>query len=154
MKLKNIIQSTVFLTAVLSSTCSAGSFDYTRAIEGIARDIADLKRSYRQLEDFSISENLKVDEYKTSYGYHTHQPERRGGWTSGVPNPDEDGIWFYIDFHSPSSTAQIHTQPVTLPYCIGDMRVSWLSLEGAKARPVGGVIEAILRKHGVVECGR
>jgi hypothetical protein len=46
--------------------CSAGSFDYTLVIEGIARDIA-------------------------------------------VPNPDKDGIWFYIDFpiagHHASGTA-------------------------------------------------
>jgi hypothetical protein len=151
--LKRIIQS-AFLTTTLSSACFAGNFDYTRAIEGIARDIADLKGSYPQLKDFSVSGNLKADEYKISYGYHTHPPERRGGWTSGVPNPDEDGIWFYIDFHSPSSTAQIHAQPMTYPYCIGEMRLSWLSLEGAKTKPAGGVIEEILRKHGATECGR
>ncbi|HZE59182.1 MAG TPA: hypothetical protein VE085_01350 [Burkholderiales bacterium] len=152
--MKRIIQSIVLLTAGLSSTCFADSFDYTRAVEGIARDIANLRGSYPQLKDFSVSGNLTADEHKISYGYHTHRPELRGGWTSGVPNPDEDGIWFYIDFHSPSSTAQIHTQPMTLPYCIGDMRLSWLSLEGAKTKPVGGVIAEILKKHGAIECGR
>jgi len=144
----------VFLTAALSWTCSTGTFDYTHAIEGIARDIADLKGSYPQLKDFSVSENLKADEYKISYGYHTHKPERRGGWTSGVPNPDEDGIWFYIDFHSPSSTAQIHTQPMTIPYCIGDMRLSLLSLEGTKTKSAEGVIWQILKKHGATRCDR
>jgi hypothetical protein len=150
--LKRIIQSAVLLTATLSSACFAGSFDYTRAIEGIARDIADLKGSYPQLKEFSVSENLKADEHKISYGYHTHKPANRGGWTSGVPNPDEDGIWFYIDFHSPSSSAQIHAQPMTLPYCIGDMRLSLLSLEGAKTKPVAGVIWQILKRHGATEC--
>src|SRR5881296_3429102 len=131
MEMKTIFQSTVFLAAAILSTCSAGGFDYKRSIEGIARDIAGLKESYPQLKDFSVAEHLHTDRHEIWYSYHTHKPVGRGGWTSGVPNPDEDGIWFYIDFHDPRSAAQIHTQPaVASQYCVGDMRLSFLSLEG------------------------
>ncbi|MBM4386436.1 MAG: hypothetical protein FJ088_01780 [Deltaproteobacteria bacterium] len=150
--MKCIFQQALFLTAVLLSACSAGKLDYARSIEGIARGIEELKGEYPQLEDFSAAENLKAEEYKISYGYHTHEPEGRGGWASAVPNPDDDGVWFYIDFHSPDSTAQIHTQPAGFPYCIGGMKLSFLSLEGAKTKPLAGAIWEILRKHGVVKC--
>lgn len=123
-------------------------------MKGIARDIANLKASYPQLRDFSVTKNMNASELKVSYGYRTHKPEGRGGWTSQVPNPDEDGIWFYIDFHEVDSTAQIHTQPMTVPVCIGDKRVSFLSLEGTKTRSLGGTIHKILEKHGTYECNR
>ena len=126
MEMKTIFQSTVFLAAAILSTCSAGDFDYKRSIEGIARDIAGLKESYPQLKDFSVAEHLHTDRHEIWYSYHTHKPVGRGGWTSGVPNPDEDGIWFYIDFHDPRSAAHIHTQPaVASQYCVGNMRLSF-----------------------------
>lgn len=154
-KMRKIFQSTVFLAAAVLSTCSAGAFDYKRSIGGIASDIAGPKESYPQLKDFSVAEHLQADRHEIQYSYHTHKPAGRGGWTSGVPNPDEDGIWFYIDFHDPRSAAQIHTQPaVASPYCVGNMRLSFLILEGAKTRSVEGAIWDILKKHGAAECDR
>jgi hypothetical protein len=150
--MKKIFQATVFLVAALLSTCSNGGFDYRRSIEGIAHDIAGLKHNHPQLKEFSVAEHLKTDRYQISYGYHTHKSTGRGGWTSGVPNPDEDGIWFYIDFHSPGSTLQIHTQPAAIPYCVGAMRLSFLSLEGTKTESAEGAIWNILKKHGATRC--
>ena len=82
------------------------------AIRAIAKDIAALKDRYPQLADFDVDKHCQPDDLKISYGYRTHDPEHRGGWTAAVPNPDPDGIWFYIDFHDPKSMRQIHTQPV------------------------------------------
>jgi len=150
--MKKTVRPTVLLVAALLSTCSSSGFDYSRAIEGIAHDIAGLKGSYPQLEDFSVTEHVKAATHQISYGYHTHPPTGRGGWTSAVPNPDDDGIWFYIDLHSPGSTLQIHTQPVAAPYCVGAMRLSFLCLEGAKTKSLEGPIWNILKKRGAARC--
>jgi hypothetical protein len=76
------------------------------------------------------------------------------GWTSGVPNPDDDGIWFYLDFHDPDSMAQIHTQPwVGRKMCLGK-KIAWLLiLEGQKTKPLAREILSILEKYGVKPCG-
>jgi len=90
-----------------------------------------------------------------TYAFRTHAPEKHGGWTSGVPNPDDDGIWFFIDFHEASSTAEIHTQPMTgPPMCIGAKRVSFLILEGKATSPAYGAIWKVLRAQGVKDCAR
>src|SRR5689334_21912428 len=127
--MRMLVRAMVFLVAALLLVGSGSAFDYRRSIEEIAHDIERLKGRYSQLKDFSVAEHLKADKHQISYGYHTHKPTGRGGWTSSVPNPDEDGIWFYIDFHDPASTLQIHTQPVAVPYCVGAMRLTFLSLE-------------------------
>ena len=150
--MKKTFQSTVFLVAALLSAGSNEAFDYRRSIEGIANDIAGLKDTHPQLKDFSVAEHLKADKHQISYGYHTHKSTGRGGWTSAVPNPDDDGIWFYIDFHSPGSALQIHTQPAAIPYCVGAMRLSFLCLEGAKTKSTEGAIWEILKKHGAIRC--
>jgi hypothetical protein len=155
MNWKKFFRAAISGAAILSSApVFSGDFDYTGPIKRIVTDIANLKSSFPQLEDFSAAENLNASEIKISYGYHTHQPEQRGGWTSGVPNPDEDGIWFYIDFHDVDSTAEIHTQPVTASICIGDKKVSFLSLEGKHTKPVDGTIFQVLEKHGAKKCER
>jgi hypothetical protein len=150
--MEKLAQAMVSLIAALLSLGSGSAFDYRRSIEGIAHDIERLKDSYPQLKDFSVAENLKADKHRISYGYHTHKPTGRGGWTPSVPNPDEDGMWFYIDFHDRASTLQIHTQPVAVPYCVGAMRLSFLSLEGTKTKSVEGAIWNILKKHGATRC--
>jgi hypothetical protein len=150
--MKKIFPPTVFLVAALLSAGSNGDFDYTLSIEGIAHDIAGLKDTYPQLKEFSVAQHLKADKNQISYGYHTHKSAGRGGWTSAVPNPDDDGIWFYIDFHDPGSTRQIHAQPVAIPYCVGAMRLSFLCLEGAKTKRAEGAIWEILKKHGATRC--
>lgn len=152
--MKQVLQAVLMLGAVVMSPGSLEkSIDYQQALTGIARDIASLKRSHPQLSEFFVEQNLQAKELKISYGYRTHRATH-GGWTGGVPNPDADGIWFYIDFHDPHSTAQIHTQPVTAAICIGDKRVSFLSLEGTRTKSVSGAIHKILKKHGATDCAR
>jgi len=127
--------------------------NYVGVLESVARDIAALKQDHPQLAEFSIAKNTDVDNLRISYGYHTHKPESRGGWSAGVPNPDEDGIWFYIDFHDASSTAEIHTQPaMRFPECIGDKRVSFLILEGTQTKTIAGAVSRILEEHGMNKC--
>ena len=96
--------------------------------------IEALKIRQPALADFSAAKNLDADNQKITYAFHTHAAPARGGWTSGVPNPDEDGIWFYIDLHDPASTAQIHTQPMGPKLCLGGQHVSFLSLAGDRVR--------------------
>jgi hypothetical protein len=143
-----------FLAAAMFSSTAplADEVDYAHAIAGIAEDIAKLKPEYPQLEDFSSASNSSVGEFKIAYDYHTHQAQGRGGWTSGVPNPDADGIWFYIDFHDADSTAQIHTQPMTAPICLGKRRVSFLILEGTQTKSLDAAIFKILQKYGANNC--
>lgn len=122
-------------------------------LASIAADIESLAEAHPQLKEFSRQKNMNAATLSISYAYRTHQARRAGGWTAGVPNPDEDGVWFHIDFHDPASTAQIHTQPMSVaPQCLGSMRVSFLLLEGSKTASVNGPIWQVLRKHGVVEC--
>jgi hypothetical protein len=144
----------VTILSLSSTAISADSFDYSGALESVARDIAGLKRSYPQLRDFSVTKNVNFGDLRISYQYHTHKPQGRGGWTAGVPNPDEDGVWFFVDFHDADSTAQIHTQPGMVPNCIGEKRVSFLILEGAHTKPFAGALWKILQKHGVKKCGQ
>ena len=66
-----------------------------------------------------------------------------------MPNPDDDGVWFYIDFHDPGSMAQIHTQPVVPKGVLGDKRAMVLILEGAETKPLADSIRDVLRKNGV-----
>jgi Calcium/calmodulin dependent protein kinase II association domain len=54
----------------------------------------------------------------------------------GVPNPDADGVWFFIDFHRPDSQLQIDSQAVVPPYCFGDKLVLFVILEGKKTKSV------------------
>ena len=86
-----------------------------------------------------------------TYGFKTHKAEHIGGWTSGVPNPDDDGIWFYIDLHDADSTAQIHTQPITANVLLGGMNVQLLILEGEQTKRVSGAIWKIIMAHGAEE---
>ena len=155
MKRSRILRLSITVSIVLGcSTVFAGGLDYSGTLKDVAREIAALKGHYPQLRDFSVTKNVNVDDLKISYGYHTHKSEGRGGWTAGVPNPDDDGVWFYIDFHDPNSTAQIHTQPMIAPNCIGDKRVSFLILEGTRTKRLDDAIWKILQEHGVKKCGR
>lgn len=122
---------------------------YEEAIQAIAADIEGLKGEYPQLAEFSAAAHCEPDRLVVSYGYRTHQPEGRGGWAGAVPNPDDDGVWFYIDFHDPDSTAQIHTQPVVPPRRFRDKKVMFLILEGAQTKPLAGALEKVLAENGV-----
>ncbi len=118
-------------------------------ITAIAGDIEKLQDSYPQLVDFSSEEHLSTEHLKIDYGHKTHRSTRRGGWTAGVPNPDADGIWFYIDIHDPSSTAQIHTQPAVERLYLRDKLVMLLILEGDKTEKLVSALRDILTRHGV-----
>lgn len=123
-------------------------------IKRVANDIEKLQKQHPQLSEFSSAKHLKLPDLKISYAYHTHRAERPAGWTGSVPNPDADGIWFYVDVHSPDSTAQIHTQPVTEQLCFQTERVSFLILEGKDTKPVSEQIRKILARHGAKRCAR
>ena len=133
---------------------SPGELQYREFIRGVSEDLAELKDKYPQLQEFSLTRHADLAELKISYGYRTHRAERPGGWSAAVPNPDPDGIWFYIDLHDPDSKAQIHTQPVPNSHGrVGNKSVSFLILEGSKTKPVAGEIAAILKRHGAQSIG-
>lgn len=115
----------------------------------IAMDIERLKSAYPQLAGFNRATHLHLDKQSISYGYHTHRSKRRGGWTAAVPNPNPDGIWFYIDVHDPASTRQIHTQPVVERLFFEDQHVTFLILEGKNTTRVAAKLRAILLARGV-----
>lgn len=125
-----------------------GLSSYADAIRSIAAAIERLKPEYPQLAGFSAARNANVDRLTITYDHHTHRARHRGGWTSGVPNPDDDGLWFHLDFHDPSSTAQIHTQPVVPELRYREKRVMFLILEGKATRPVAPALNRILGEHG------
>lgn len=141
----------IFIAFLFSITsCSyAEEVNYSETLKKIANEISVLKESYPQLADFSPTKNLQTESLTISYEYKTHEPTHRGGWTAGVPNPDPDGLWFYIDLHDPNSLAQIHTQPVVQKGAIGDKEVMFLILEGKKTKHVSEKIWEILKNNGI-----
>jgi hypothetical protein len=128
--------------------------DRLGVLRAIAVDIENLKVDFPQLRGFSVAGNLHSNPPGISYAFRTHAPDKTGGWSSGVPNPDPDGIWFHIDIHDSDSNLQLHTQPMTVPICLGGSRVSFLMLEGRETRSLNGPIWGVLRKHGAKECDR
>jgi hypothetical protein len=127
---------------------------YPKAIQAFAQGIEALKKDFPQLQEFSATKHCQSASLTISYEFKTHPPERTGGWTSGVPSPDPDGIWFYIDLHDPDSTLQIDAQPLAGErLCFGKKRVQVLILEGARTKSVAGPIHTILRKLGVTRSG-
>jgi hypothetical protein len=126
--------------------------DYRQALQSLARDIQALGREFPQLAKFSAEKNIDLDGLVIDYQYKTHAPHHRGGWTSGVPNPNDDGIWFYLDFHDPDSQAQIHTQPIVttvLPF--GKKVAFMLSLEGKNTQPATGRIWDLVVRLAKIE---
>ena len=108
-----------------------------------------LKETYPQLKEFSIDTHVDIEELKINYSYHTHESERTCGWTSGVPNPYSDGIWFYIDLNEKNSTEQIHTQPITgTSFKFGNKKICFLILEGSETRSISEEIISIFERNG------
>ena len=131
---------------------TASDRGYSTVISKIDHDTAELKSSFPQLREFSVAKNVHVDKLKIVYEYKTHDAKHRGGWSAGVPNPDRDGVWFYIDIHEATSERQIHTQPDTIPICLEQKRVSFLVKEGDQTKPVREAIWNILKSHSVERC--
>jgi hypothetical protein len=122
---------------------------YESKIWRIAESIELLKTDYPQLADFSARSHCDRGMLAIKYGYSTHPAHRLGGWTSGVPNPNKDGVWFYIDFHDPGSQRQIHTQPIVPRYRYKDKEVMFLILEGEQTESIRAAVSKILRDNGV-----
>lgn len=118
----------------------------------IGAGIAKLKDKYPQLKNFSVSQNVNAERWVIDYEYHTHAPRGRARWAGAVPNPDADGVWFFIDFHRPDSRRQIDTQPVVPPYCFGDKLVLFLISEGEKTKSVADAVWQVLKQQGVKYC--
>lgn len=130
-------------------TSLADMLKYQKFIQKVSKEISELKDTYPQIKEFSIDKHVDIKNLRIDYSYHTHESERSGGWTSGVPNPDPDGIWFYIDLHDQDSTAQIHTQPVTgLSLRVSEKLICFLILEGMTTKSVGSKILSILKRNG------
>ncbi len=145
----------VLVLALFAGTSgrAATEFDYAGTLKAIAVEIAGLRSEFPQLKNFSVTRHIQVDNLVIDYAYHTHRHEERGGgWIAHVPNPDDDGVWLYIDLHDPDSRAQIHTQPVAPARCFGEKRAMFLILEGKDTEPLAGRLQAILAAHGLRPC--
>jgi hypothetical protein len=131
-----------------------GPSDYAATCHAIAEDIEDLARHYPQLAAFTVTRVMKR-QCTIDYEYHTHKPEQRGGWSSGVPHPDPDGIWLFINVWDPDDPsdryAELHTQPMTFERRhLGKREVTVFVAEGDHTTPVADHIHAILKARGVV----
>lgn len=120
----------------------------------IADDIEALKPRFPSLADFRASSAIRKEDCQLGYTYRCHPSTARGGWTAGVPEPDPDGVWFYLSLWDERDDrermAQINTQPMMRPKeMLGERRVTFLALEGAKGKGVGGEIRKILAKRGM-----
>ena len=122
---------------------------YREFIKKVAEEISMLKITYPQLKEFSLDKHVDLEKLKIEYSYHTHDSERTVGWTSAVPNPYPDGIWFYIDLHNKDSMAQIHTQPFTgIPLKFGNKIICFLILQGSETQSISAEIRSILKRNG------
>jgi hypothetical protein len=127
----------------------AGESEYLAFIKTVAEEIAALKKTYPQLKEFSIDKHADLERLKIDFSYHTYEPQHTGGWTSGVPNPHPDGVWFYIDLHDKDSTAQIHTQPISgTSLTFGNKNICFLILEGSETDSLSGEMILIFERNG------
>ena len=114
----------------------------------LAKEIEALKPEYPQLEAFSAVK--AVSGCSISYDHKTHQAAQRGGWTAGFPEPNSDGIAFYINLYDrPEQAGQADTQPVMPPWRIGKYKVTFLLLDGDKVPTVRTPIHNRLRLLGM-----
>jgi hypothetical protein len=154
LKIKKLtfIPVSVMFCLLLVGSGMATEENYTEILWDIAHRIESHKKDFPQLIEFSPPKNTNPENFSIEYEYHTHPAQHRGGWTSGVPNPDDNGIWFYLDFHDPGSMAQIHTQPVVPTMCIGNKIAFLLILEGKDTKPLRDTIWRILEEYGAKPC--
>ena len=127
--------------------------DCRKLCQQIAGDIEALKDRFPQLAEFEPADSIEGGGCRISYAHRCHQAVRRAGWAGGVPNPDPDGLWFYIglwDENDPNeATAQINTQPVMPDWRIGKWRVTFLILQGAGTRSVERELVGVMEKYGM-----
>ena len=147
-----VLLCVAFSCAAQTRTPDTAPASQVKIITAIGQDIANLKAQFPQLREFSVSKNVLSERLIITYEYHTHRSHITGGWRAQVPEPDDDGVWFYIDFHDPASGSQIDTQPGDPQDCFEDKKVQFLILQGDKTRRVSGEIWKILEQHGVKKC--
>jgi hypothetical protein len=143
----------------LGGAAQAAERDDAATVVAIARDIAALKDEFPQLATFSpANAGVGGDPLAIDYEYRTHrqQPVNGrpiGGWSGGVPHPDDDGVWFFIHLYDAATARQIDTQPaIGQSVCLGKKRVTFLILEGKETKPLALRVDAILRSHGATPC--
>ena len=123
-----------------------------KVIAAIGQDIAKLNAKFPQLSEFSVSKNVLSERLIIDYNYHTRWYHTRHGSRALVPEPDDDGVVFYIDFHDPASRSQNDNQPGDPQDCFEDKEVQFRILQGQKTNPVADEIRKILERHGVKPC--
>ena len=152
-----VLLCVAFSCAGQSGTPDTAPASQVTTIAAIGQDIAKLKAKFPQLREFSVSNNVLSQRLIISYEYHTHiyqigGSSRSNPWTGSRarawPEPDDDGVWFYIDFHDPTSDSQIDSQPIDPQDCF----VQFLILQGKKTNPIADEIRKILERHGVKPC--
>jgi hypothetical protein len=141
---------------VLAAAChkapATGPISYPNTCRQIAEDIDRIAPRYAQLANFTVSRAL-VRPCTIDYQFHTHAPQTAGGWSSAVPAPDRDGIWFYIGVWDPNDPAeassQINTQPVMPRWQIGERRVTFLVRDGDPSGRASEALHDILKRRGM-----
>jgi hypothetical protein len=129
--------------------------DLARLCREVANAIAAVKPRYAQLAAFDPARAVTAAEpaCHIDYTFRCHPARHHGGWSSAVPNPDDDGVWFYLGIWDPDDPSeagsQINTQPVLPNWTIAGRRITFLILNGAHTKPLGPEIEAILRRRGM-----
>lgn len=126
-------------TAVFAANAESPDFGRAAAcagiVEEIAKEIEFIASDHPQLSEFSTKKAVRRERCEISYSHKTHRSTSRAGWTAGFPAPDPDGIAFYIHLYDRQDQAgQIDTQPVMPPWHIGRFKVTFLILEGEKAK--------------------
>ncbi|MGC4092756.1 MAG: hypothetical protein QM756_33715 [Polyangiaceae bacterium] len=113
-----------------------------------------LKPKYSALAEFDASHarrELHADDCIISYGYRTHPSTARGGWARATPEPDPDGVWFYVgawDPEGPERHSQIDTQAGFSTYRFGRQHLTVL-IKDCQKQPLRGALWKVLRRHGV-----
>ncbi len=170
------LRTPVFLPALLLAACASGppspapstaradrsapshaaaAPDLDATCRAIAADIRRLRDRFPQLADVERARITMGRSCRISFEHRCHRATHAGGWSAAVPNPDPDGVWFYLGLWDESdpaeAAAQINTQPVMPLRTLGGKRVTFLILEGKATRPLGGELLRILKRHGLRE---
>lgn len=149
---RSIVKLAILSVAVAACAGSTAAPRAPDTCAAIAADIEGLRAQFPALVEYRGSTAQRRDCY-ISYGWHTH-PGHGAGWAGGVPNPDPDGVWFYIGIYDPASPEaqdQINTQPVTPSWRLGSRKVTFLILEGQPG--LGAAILDVLSRHGMSTVG-
>jgi len=150
MNMKGLIQLICcgwLIYGLFSGLSWAAGDEHRQALRAIAGEIEILKMEYPQLAEFYAAKYINLEQCYIEYSYHTHPAANKGGWAGKVPNPNDDGIWFFIDFHDPASDRQIHRQPLVSTVALaGDQVAFMLMLEGRATRKIEGKIWSIIKQ--------